>query len=147
MKSGLLLDVVIRQGSAIFELLSGEDQPLLVWWNTFFVLDFSFDIVNCVRALYFKSDCLSGERFNKDLHTTPQSENKVKCGFLLDVVVSEGSAVFELFSGEDKPLLVWGDSFLVLDFGFDIVDRVGALYFESDCLSGKSLNEDLHLGY
>jgi hypothetical protein len=34
MESGFLLDVVIRQGSSIFELLSGEDQSLLIWWDT-----------------------------------------------------------------------------------------------------------------
>ena len=40
-ESGLLLDVVVREGSAIFELLSSEDQSLLVGWNTFFILDLS----------------------------------------------------------------------------------------------------------
>jgi len=37
-KCGFLLDVVIRQGSAIFQLLSGKDQPLLIWWDTLFIL-------------------------------------------------------------------------------------------------------------
>jgi len=37
----------------------------------------------------------------------------------LDVVVSESSAVFELLSGEDEALLIWGNSFLVLDLGLD----------------------------
>ena len=48
----------------------------------------------------------------------------MKGGFLLDVVVSEGSSVFELFSSEDKSLLIWGDSFFVLDLGFDVLDGV-----------------------
>ena len=39
MESGLLLDVVIRESSSIFELLSSEDKSLLVWGNTFFILD------------------------------------------------------------------------------------------------------------
>jgi hypothetical protein len=30
----LLLDVVVRKGAAILELLAGEDQTLLVWGNT-----------------------------------------------------------------------------------------------------------------
>src|SRR5437868_1221223 len=28
-----LLDVVIRKSSTVFQLLSGKDQALLVWWN------------------------------------------------------------------------------------------------------------------
>ena len=34
-KGGLLLDVVVGEGSAVFELLSSEDESLLIWWNTF----------------------------------------------------------------------------------------------------------------
>ena len=45
-KSGLLLDVVIRQGSSIFQLRPSEDQPLLVWWNTFLVLDLRLHILD-----------------------------------------------------------------------------------------------------
>ena len=41
MKSGLFLDVVIRKSSSIFELLSGEDKSLLIWRNTFFILNLS----------------------------------------------------------------------------------------------------------
>ncbi len=43
---------------------------------------------------------------------------------LLDVVVGEGSAVFELLSSEDKALLVWGDTFLVLDLSLDVLNGV-----------------------
>ena len=48
-------------------------------------------------------------------------------GFLLDVVVREGAAIFQLLTGKDQALLVWRDAFLVLDLGFDILDRVGWL--------------------
>ena len=30
---GFLLDVVVRQRSAVLELLAGKDEPLLIWWN------------------------------------------------------------------------------------------------------------------
>ena len=38
---------------------------------------------------------------------------------LLDVVVSKSTSVLELLSGEDEALLIWGNSFLVLDLGLD----------------------------
>jgi len=42
----------------------------------------------------------------------------------LDVIVGEGSAVFELLSGKDESLLVRRDSFLVLNLGLDVVNSV-----------------------
>ena len=51
-----LLDVVVRQSSTIFQLFTSKDQSLLIWWNTFFVLDFRFDIVNGVGGLDFQGN-------------------------------------------------------------------------------------------
>ena len=48
MESGLLLDVVVREGSAVFELLSGEDESLLIGWDTFLVLDLGLDVFDGV---------------------------------------------------------------------------------------------------
>ena len=69
----------------------------------------------------------------------------MECGLLLDVVVREGSAVFELLSSEDESLLIWGDSLLVLDLGLDVLDGVGGLHIKSDGLSGQSLDKYLHV--
>ena len=38
-ESGLLLDVVVRQSAAIFELLASKDKTLLVWGNAIFILN------------------------------------------------------------------------------------------------------------
>jgi len=65
-------------------------------------------------------------------------------GLLLDVVVSKSSSVLELLSCEDQSLLIWGNSFLVLDLGLDVLDSVRALDLKSDCLSSQGLDEDLH---
>jgi len=65
-------------------------------------------------------------------------------GFFLDVIVAEGSAILELFSGENKSLLIRWDSFLVLDFCLDVFNGVAWFNIESDGFSGQSLNEDLH---
>jgi hypothetical protein len=60
-KGGLLLNVVIGQGTAILELLASKDQALLVRGNTFLVLDLALDIVDSVRRLHLKGDRLAGD--------------------------------------------------------------------------------------
>ena len=39
----------------------------------------------------------------------------MKGGLLLDVVIGESPAVLQLLASKDQPLLVWGNSLLVLD--------------------------------
>jgi len=51
-----LLDVVIRECASIFQLLTGEDQALLVWRNAFFILDLRLDIVDRVARFNFEGD-------------------------------------------------------------------------------------------
>ena len=48
---------------------------------------------------------------------TSKSEYEMEGRLFLDVVVLESSAVLKLLSGEDESLLIWGNSFLVLNFG------------------------------
>jgi hypothetical protein len=51
MESGLLLDVVVRQGPTILKLLAGEDQALLVWGNSLLILNFRLNVVDSIRGL------------------------------------------------------------------------------------------------
>jgi len=125
MERRLLLDVVVGESAAILELLTSEYQTLLVWWNTLLVLNLGLDIVDGVGRLDLKGDGLSSESLDEDLHTTTQTKDEVKGGFLLNVVVGQGTAVFKLLSGEDQTLLVWRNSLLVLDLALDVVDGVG----------------------
>jgi hypothetical protein len=75
---------------------------------------------------------------------TGQSSRDASCRLikleltLLDVVVRERSAILELLSGKDQPLLIRRDSLLVLNLCLDVVDRVGRLDLESDRLSGQA---------
>ncbi|KAF8814003.1 hypothetical protein BYT27DRAFT_7082983, partial [Phlegmacium glaucopus] len=78
-KGGLFLDVVVTQGTAILQLLSGKDKTLLIRRDTiypiqifrhrsrshkvfgnlpFLILDFGLDIVDGVRRLDLKGDRL-----------------------------------------------------------------------------------------
>ena len=77
-------------------------------------LDLSFDVLNGVRGFDFESDGLSGQGFDKDLHTTSKTEDKMKSRLFLDVVVGERAPILELLAGEDESLLVWWDTFFVL---------------------------------
>merc|ERR1712050_145634 len=124
MQSGLLLDVVVRESTAILKLFASKDQPLLVWGNAFLVLDLSLDIFDGVRWLNLKGDGLASQGFDKNLHTSTKAENQMQSRLLLDVVVREGTAILKLFSSKDQPLLVWGNAFLVLDLSLDIFNGV-----------------------
>merc|ERR1711872_432801 len=137
MEGGFLLDVVVAQCAAIFQLLSSKDETLLVWWNSFLVLDLGFDVVNCVAWLDFKGDGLASQGLDEDLHTSTKTQDKMEGGFLLDVVVAQCAAIFQLLSSEDETLLVWWNSFLVLDLGFDVVNCVAWLDFKGDCLASQ----------
>ncbi|KAI5089233.1 hypothetical protein C0J45_20641, partial [Silurus meridionalis] len=143
-ESGLLLDVVVRQGATIFQLLAGKDQPLLIWGNAFFVLDFGLDILNGVTWLNLKGDGLASQGLHKDLHAAPETQHQVEGGLLLDVIVRQGATIFQLFASEDQPLLIWGNAFLVLDFRLDILNGVTWLNLKGDGLASQGLHKDLH---
>ena len=144
-EGGLLLDVVVTEGAAVLQLLASEDEALLIGGDALLVLDFLLDVVNGVGRLNVEGDGLAGEGLDEDLHTTSESEDEMESGLLLDVVVGEGSAIFELLTSEDKSLLIGRDTFLVLDLGLDIFDGVSWLNIKGDGLTGEGLNKDLHL--
>ena len=48
MESRLLLDVVVGEGSAVLELLSSEDESLLIGRDSFLVLDLCLDVLDGV---------------------------------------------------------------------------------------------------
>ena len=164
MKGGLLLDVIVGEGTAILELFSGEDQALLVGGDALLVLNLGLDVVDGIGGLDLEGNGLTRQGLDEDLHSTAKAKDQVEGRLLLDVtadtsggfsmgenidmdlLVAQGAAIFELLTSEDEALLVGRDTFLVLDFGLDIVDGVGGLDFEGDGLSGESLNEDLHGG-
>merc|ERR1740138_355047 len=64
----LLLNVVVREGAAILELLAREDQALLVGRDALLVLDLGLDVVNRVRRLHLESDRLARQGLDEDLH-------------------------------------------------------------------------------
>ena len=63
-----LLDVIVGQCPAILQLLSCEDQSLLIGWNAFLLLHFLFDILDGVARLYFQCHRLTRQCPDEYLH-------------------------------------------------------------------------------
>jgi len=86
--------------------------------DTFFVLDFLLDSFDSVGRFDVQSNSLSGQCLDKDLHprTTAKAQYEMQGRFLLDVIISESTTIFQLFASENETLLVRGDAFFVLDF-------------------------------
>merc|ERR1711931_133864 len=122
MEGRLFLDVVIRQSSSIFQLFSSKDQSLLIWRNAFLILDLCLDVLNGITRLHLQSDGLASQGLDKDLHTSSQSEHKMKGALFLDVVVRQSSSIFQLFSSKDQSLLIWRDSFFILYLCLDVLN-------------------------
>ena len=87
MEGGLLLNIVVRESSTVFELLSGEDEALLVGRDALLVLDLSLYGINCIGGLDLKCDGLTSESLHEDLHATSESEDQMQSGLLLNIVV------------------------------------------------------------
>jgi|FLMP01.1.fsa_nt_emb hypothetical protein len=87
MKSGLFLDVVICQCSAVLQLFTSEYQSLLVRWNAFFVLNLRLDVFNGITGFDVQRDSFSSKSFDKDLHEWL----RVNVG---DFILEKGSVVY-----------------------------------------------------
>ena len=153
MEGRLLLNVVVREGAAILELLARKDQTLLIRRNTLLILDLRLHIIDRVARLDFERDGLAGEGLDDlsgisrdatldfvilkptDLHATTQAEHQVQGGLLLNVVVRERTTILQLLAGEDQTLLVRGNALLVLNLRLDIVDGVAGLHLKGDSLA------------
>merc|ERR1719291_398591 len=143
-EGALLLDVVVGESAPVLQLLPGEDQPLLIRRNPLLVLDLCLDVLDGVGRLHLEGDSLAGEGLDEYLHPAAEPQDEVEGALLLDVVIGEGSSVLQLLPREDEPLLVRGNTLLVLNLCFNVLDGVGRLHLEGDGLAGEGLDEDLH---
>ena len=144
MHSRFLLDVVVRHGPRVLQILPRKDQALLIGRDALSVLDLGLDVLNSVGRVDVQGNGLAGESLHEDLHATAQSEDQVKGGLLLNVVVGEGSLIVQLLATENQSLLIRGYSLLVLNLGLHSVDCVTLLDLKSDSFAGKGLDEYLH---
>ena len=81
MQSRFLLNVVVSKRAAVFQLLAGKDQALLVWGNAFLVLDLLLDVLDGVGRVDIQGDGLARQGLDKDLHSMVADGGKVVFGF------------------------------------------------------------------
>ena len=98
------------------------------------------DHMLCFEIEMLKYLCTRNLLFELNL---TQSQDQVQRGFLLDVVVGQGTAVFQLFAGKDQTLLVGRNAFFVLDLGFDVFNGVTGFNVQGDGFARQRLDEDL----
>ena len=68
MERRLFLDVVVREGATILELLAGEDQALLVRGDALLVLDLGLHRLDGVAGLDLEGDVLARQCLDENLH-------------------------------------------------------------------------------
>ena len=64
----LLLDIVVRKGVAVLEVLCREDQTLLIRRDALLVLDLGLDRLDAVAGLDLEEVSLAGESADEDMH-------------------------------------------------------------------------------
>jgi len=107
------------------------------WWKTGIAL-----AANCfITVVSFGKKSKRGV-----VHSSSQTKDQVQSRLLLDVVVGKSTSILQLFSGENKTLLIRRDSFLILNFSFDVFDSVGGFYIKSDGFPSEGFDKDLHIG-
>ena len=77
-------------------------------------LNLSLDILNTVAGFNLQGDGFAGQGLHEDLHASSQPQDQMEGRLFLDIVVGQRPAVLKLLASEDQPLLIRGDSLLVL---------------------------------
>ena len=112
-ESWLLLSVVIGKCAAIFQLSAGQDEKLLIRRNAFLILYLGLHVVDGVACFHVKGNCLLvrvSQRFAfRHAGATPSGALT-----LLNFVIGECAAIFQLFAGKDETLLIMRNALLIL---------------------------------
>jgi hypothetical protein len=154
MKDGLILDVVIGQCHELvinevlgfFDFLTtmSKDQKLLVRGNAFLILDLGLDVIDRVGRLNLMGNSFSSHGLDKYLHFNVGLQNQMKFRLILDVVFGQRLAVLKLLTMiiKAQTLPVWGNTFLILDLGLDVLDRVRRFNLKCHHLSSHVLDKE-----
>merc|ERR1712031_68262 len=77
-KSGLLLDVVVRKSTPVFKLLASKDQALLIRRDTLFILNLRFNIVDGIAGFHIKGNGFASQCLHENLHTSAKAKHKME---------------------------------------------------------------------
>ena len=102
-------------------------------------------IVQAVCVYGVSGACRAETSTSVSGRTTTETEDQVKGGLLLNVVITQSSPVLQLFASKDESLLIGWNALLILNFGLHVVDGVRRFNLQRDRLARQGLDEDLHL--
>ena len=63
------MNIIVKKGSAIFELLSTANNSLLIWGETLLVINKILDSLDGITRLNVGGDCLSSQGLDINFHT------------------------------------------------------------------------------
>lgn len=75
--------------------------------------------------------------------SSSQTQDQMKRGFFLNVVITQSASIFQLFASKNEALLIRWNAFLVLNLLFDIVDGVTGFDVQRNRFSSQSFDKDL----
>jgi hypothetical protein len=75
--------------------------------------------------------------------STTKTQDEMQRGFLLNIVVGQSTAIFELLASKNETLLIRGNALLVLNLGLYVFNGIGGLDIERNGLASQSLDENL----
>ncbi len=78
--------------------LTGEDESLLVWRDSFLILNLSLDVLDRVGGLHFQGDRFPSQCLDEYLHPAAESEDQMESALLLNVVVGQSASILKLLS-------------------------------------------------
>merc|ERR1711937_416380 len=95
---------------------------------------------------YIQSNSFTSQSFDENLHstTTSKSKDKMESRFLLDIIISKSSTIFQLLTSKDQTLLVRRNTFLILNFLLDILNGITGFNIQSNSFTSQCLHKNLH---
>ena len=145
--SGLILEIVVGEGSPVLELLPLEVEVLLVNGNAFLILDLGLDVFDGIGRLNIDDGVVGHSLQLVCCGTTCRTRHPaddVESRLLLYVVVREGSSLLKLLTSEYESLL---DRITCpeMDLVLNALDGIRGLELESDApVAEINIDEELH---
>merc|ERR1711933_257190 len=77
-------------------------------------------------------------------NSSTKTENKMKGGFFLNVVITQSSSIFKLLTSKNQTLLIRRNTLFVLDLSLYIINGIRRFHIQGDGLSSQGFDKNLH---